>query len=323
MIIRRETIDTGKKTHSYFDKSGKEITDKKILEYIEALPPIPPAYSQVEIFYEKIPKILFQGRDIKGRLQQIYSPKWRASADKKKFQSLIEFGRALPTINIQILKNIKSSALSKDKIIAIMLKMVQLCGFRIGSLKYYRLNKSIGLSTLLPKHITVKKNGMHIKFLGKKGVENNCIITDPLIIKEMNKFVIGKKSTDFIFSYYNKESGIEELIDGGDINLWLKKYNPDFTTKFFRTFSVNILFIELMRGINPSTLTATGRKKEVAEVLKELSCSINNSPTICKKSYLSQDLVKLYIEQPKKYQKNINLSNKNPIQIFVEFLETL
>ena len=323
MIIYRKTIDAGKKTHRYYDKNNKEITDKKILEYIENMPPVPPAYTQVEFFYEKVPKILFQGRDTKGRLQQIYSPKWRANADKKKFENLISFGKYLPKIDADILKGIKSTGLTKDKIICIMLRMVQLCGFRIGSLKYYHLNKSIGLATLMPKHITIKRGEMHIKFLGKKGVENNCIISDKLIINEISKFMNGKKNTDFIFSYYNKETKKEELTDGEDINLWLKKYNSDFTTKFFRTFSVNILFIELMKNPNPNTLTLTARKKQLNEILKELSCSINNSPSICKKSYLNKDLVQLYLEHPKKYNSLINNSTKNPIDIFVNFLESL
>lgn len=322
MIIYRKTINQEKKIFKFFDKNDLEIKDRNILKYIQEMQPIPPAYNSVEIFYEKSPKILFQGRDIKGKLQQIYSPKWRSKADKEKFRSLIEFGHKLPIIQLDILKNIKLNLLTKNKLIAIILRIITLCGFRVGQLKYQKIYGSTGLSTLQVKHLFFKKNNdLVIKFLGKKGVENKCTILDPLLIKEISKLTIGKSANDFLFKYYiNNEP---KIITAIDVNNWLKEFNPEFTSKYFRTFSVNILLIDLLKDINPVNLTESQRKKKITDIIKEVSCSINNSPAICKKAYLNADLLDLFINSPKAYNNNINKNNESSMLSFIRFLDNL
>lgn len=321
VIVYRNKINEAKKIYQYVDKNNKVITDKKILDHIAALPPIPPAYDDVEIFVEKNPKIIFQGRDIKGKLQQIYSAKYRSDADKSKFTALIEFGYQLPKINKDIQKNIKNAKLTKGKVVSLILLLIQDCGFRIGSLNYFKLNKSIGLSTLMKKHLTFKPKNISIKFIGKKGVQNSCIITDPTIIREITKIAQDKKPNDFMFIYFDVDVKADMLLSGDDINNWLKYYGEDFTTKMFRTFATNVLFIELMRDTTPGSLTEPQRKKKTKEILEILSCSINNSPSICKKSYLSPELLKLYIEHGRKYENDINKSSDDSTQSFITFLE--
>lgn len=327
MIIYRIKLNEKKKIYKYYDKDDNEINDKKILEYIASIPPVPPAYNQVRIYYEKQPKILFDGIDSKGRLQQIYSPKWRKEADKEKFKALIEFGKKLPIMTLTMLKNIKSKGQSKDKIISIILRITTLCGFRVGQIKYQKLYGSVGLITLDVSHLKFKKtkNGieLHIKFLGKKGMTNECIIREPLLIDELIKLADGKKPKDYIFMYTDPETNTKKHITAIDINNWLKAYNENFTSKFFRNFSVNSKFIDLMRETHISSLTEAQRKKHITNIIKELSCSINNTPTICKKSYLDPDLVKLYIEHPRKYETTINKSPNNSILTYIKFLESI
>lgn len=321
MIVYRQKLNEEKRIYAYKDKNNKLITDKKVIDYINSLQAIPPAYDNVEIFYEKNPKILFQGRDKKGKLQQIYSPKYRAKADKEKFKALIDFGHKLPIINLQILDNIKLQDISKDKIISIILRIITLCGFRVGQEKYQKVYGSTGLSTLMPKHIFFKKNKtqLQIKFLGKKGVENSCIIDDILLIREIDKLIIGKKLNEFIFKY--KENNEIKTINAIDINNWLKAYNPEFTSKFFRTFSVNIMLIDKLKQYNPSTMTEAQRKKKITEIIKDVSCSINNSPAICKKSYLNPELIDLFIKHPIKYKTIINNTHNSSMLAFIKFLD--
>lgn len=334
MIIYRITIDSEKKLYKYVDKDDKIVKDKKILEYIESLV-IPPAYRDVEIFYEKSPKILFQGLDANNRLQQIYSKKWRESADKTKFKELIEFGRKLPSMNLEINKNLNSHTPSKEKIIAIILQLIQTCGFRIGQMKYYDLYGSVGLSTLMKKHLKFKKtkNGteLHVKFIGKKKVENECIVTDKTLIREIGKYADSNKH-EFLFMYSEvcretsgKEVNVWKSINAIDINNWLKQYGESFTTKFFRTYSVNITLIDLLRELSKeikfNSISEAQRKKIIVGIIKDLACSINNTPTICKKSYISPKLIELFIEHPLKFKKEILDNGYNSNITFIKFLE--
>lgn len=295
-------IKDGKPLFKIIDKNESIVTDKEVLEYIKNLV-IPPAYKDVKIFYELKPKILFEGFDDKGRKQQIYSQEHKIKASKKKFCNVLEFGRVLPKIEQDINKHLKNKKYTKDKIIALIIKIVMICGFRIGNLKYQKLYNSFGISNILKKHITAKPNKMNISFIGKKGVLNECVVKDAGLIGEINNLINNKSPKDYVFYYI--ENGETFLISALDINNWLKSYHPNITSKMFRTFDTNILFIEFMRkhAINPTDLSDGQRKKVSIESLKVISGQINNTPTICKKEYLHIDLLTLFLEHPAKFKK--------------------
>lgn len=291
-----------KPKYKILDKNDKPVTDKKVLEYIKKLV-IPPAYKDVTIFYEKSPKILFEGFDDKGRKQQIYSPEHKKKAMKKKFCNLLDFGEVLPKIEYDIKKNMNITKPKKNKIIALIIKIVMICGFRIGNLKYQKLYNSFGISVILKKHVKMEGKNMLITFTGKKGVLNECVIKDKDIIKEVNKLLEGKKEDDYVFKYkFEKDWYVVKAIE---INNWLKTYHENVTSKMFRTFDTNILFIEYMRknAVDPSKLSETARKKMSNDALKVISCQINNTLAICKKEYLFIDLLNVFLENPQTFKK--------------------
>jgi len=299
------------------DKDDKPVSDKTVLEYIRKLV-IPPAYADVKIFYEDSPKILFQGYDDKGRLQQIYSQGHKLKAMKKKFCHILDFAKVLPQINSDIDKYIKDTTFTKNKIISMILKIVIVCGFRLGNLKYQKLYNSFGISNIFKSHITVKGQEMHIKFIGKKGVSNECVIKDRQIITEMNKLMAGKSAKDYVFTH--DQDGENKVITAIEINKFLKEYHVNTTSKHFRTHDVNILFIEHMRKTDPDKLSLTARKKAVNEAMKIISCQINNTAAICKKEYLHIDLLSLYLDEPKKFKKYF-FGCKSAQQCFINYLE--
>jgi DNA topoisomerase-1 len=322
MIILRK----GTKPDFYYETSdGTRIKDKVILEYVNNLK-IPGAYHDVIIFYVKSPKILFQGYDDAGRLQQIYSPSHCKAACKKKFQSLIDFGHALPKIYSDCEKYMMQVKPTKNKIIAIIIKIISLCYFRVGNAKYVRLYDHYGISTIVASHLQKNSKGIHIKFVGKKGVVNECLIEDPKINKALLSLLVGKKSNEHIFTY--EEEGEKKLISAIEINNWLRFYGDEFTTKMFRNFDANILLIEYMRNEHskddntPEQLTLPKRKKMLVSAIKEISKEINNTPAICKKAYISPDLIRLYLEQPRKY-KTLFLKTDSARIAFIHFLKTL
>ena len=314
----------GTNNYKILDKSGKIVTDAEVLEYIKGLI-IPPAYKDVKIFYEKNPKILFEGYDTKDRKQQIYSDAHKKKSSIKKFCGLISFGSVIPKIEADISRLLIKTKLTKDKLIAIIIQIVILCGFRIGNIKYQKLYNSFGISNITKDHIIIKDGELHIKFIGKKGVLNECIITDSILITEIKKLLLHKNQHDYVFTYKstNLNESKENIITALDINKWLKEYHVDITSKMFRTWDTNIMFIDFIRGKDdPTKLTISARKKIVIESLKEISCQINNSPGICKKEYLHIDLWNLYINEPKKYKKYFNSCNSSKT-CFLNYLKDI
>lgn len=312
----KDGIDKDKKPKfKIVDKNYNVINDKKILEYIQKLV-IPPAYADVKIFYEKSPKILFQGYDNKGRLQQIYSKEHKEKTMKKKFCNILEFGKVLPQISNDINQYIKDKVFTKNKIISIILKIIIKCGFRLGNIKYQKLYNSFGISNILKSHVKIKGDEMYIKFIGKKGVLNECIIKEKIIIDNIKKLIFGKNNNDYVFTYDDNT-----VITALEINKFLKAYHINTTSKHFRTWDTNILFIEYMRNNeDPIKLSLVKRKKTVISAMKLISTQINNTPNICKKEYLHIDLLSLYLDNPNEFKKYFFKCN-DASKCFINYLE--
>lgn len=307
-------------THKLVDKNGKQITDSKVLEYIQKLV-IPPAYQDVTIFYGPTPKILFEGFDDKGRKQQIYSAAHKKKSSKKKYCHLLEFGKVLPKIESDLKKYIKQTTKSKNKIIALIIKIVIACGFRIGNLKYQKLYGSFGISNIFKEHIFLDGKNLVIRFIGKKGVLNECVVTDKELVAEMLALIAQKSPKDYVFTY--PVNGEEQVIKATEINKWLKGYDENITSKFFRTWDTNILFIEAMNiRDDPNKITESKRKKNVVEVMAIVSGQINNTPAICRKEYLHADLAELYIQQPRKYTRHF-FNCGSAKNCFIKYLELI
>ena len=293
-----KTIKNKKYTYNYYDKRGNKINKKSISKYLNNIY-IPPAYNNVMINKNKDSKVLAIGIDKKGRKQYIYNKKSIIKNSKNKFKNLINFGKNYKKIINKINKDINSN--KKEKLIALILKIIIECNFRIGNEKYVKDNKSYGVSTLKNNHLSIYNNKITIDFIGKKGVRNICEVKDNIIVKNLK--TLKKNNNKRLFTY--KNNNITSL----DVNNYLKELG-NFTTKNFRTWSANIHLIkELLK-----------KNSNIKECIENVAYKLHHTPSICKKNYLDPKLINLYIKNKNKFidffkNKDVNIS-------YTKFLET-
>lgn len=308
------------KKYEFTDHKGGIVSDSGILEQIRKLV-IPPAYTKVKINLDKYAKIRYEGYDDKGRLQQKYSHLHTSKTKKIKFCRLIEFGKSFPKIQADIKQYIQSTRLTQNKIIAIILQIIWKCGFRVGNVKYLHLYESHGISNIYCKHVAFRgANQIDIEFKGKKNVVNKCTITNIELIKELKQLCHGKGDKDFVFTYM--KDGKPEIIKPAEINKWLARYGP-ISSKDLRTFDVNVMFIDFMRGAAGEIQDAKSvakRKKIAKRALEHTASHINNTPGICKSSYLMTEIYAMFAEQPRKFKKYF-MSSVNSRTAFVNYLK--
>lgn len=321
MIILRKG---NKGSYKYVDFKNKEVTDIEVLEYIRKLV-IPPNYHDVKIFYQKQghPKILYQGFDNKKRLQRIYSEAWKKKAIRKKFCELLNFAEQIQKISATVKEQMVSEKHTKKKMIAMVMRIVMVCYFRIGNKRYQELYGSFGAMNILKKHVKFKKdkNGteyMFISFSGKKGVLNTCDITDRQLISEVKKLLEFREDDEMIFQWL--DHGVKIPIRAIEINFWLKKFDPVITSKDFRTYDANIFLIIFLRAQrNPTRLNLTQRKKIIVAAMKQISEKIHNTPTVLKKNYTAGGIVDMYIQEPSRFNRYFT-NEKTPRQAFIGYL---
>ena len=204
-VYRKITKKKGDKIyHRFYDKRDNHITDKMFIKKICDGLYIPPAYDNVKIFVNPKRKIRAIGYDTKNRPQYIYNKEYISKQSDKKFNHMSSFGKQFSKINKQINEDMLSVKDSKEKQIALILKLIMECHFRVGSERYLKDNNSYGTTTLENKHLTIKKDTATIDFIGKKKVRNKCTIRNKRIVKTLREKKRLTNKNDKLFTYRNK-----------------------------------------------------------------------------------------------------------------------
>lgn len=325
-IIRKIDKKIGKKyTYKYYDKRKNEILNKQIITDAKKGIYIPPAYDNVKINLCKSENVLAIGVDNKNRSQYIYNKKFKKEQSIKKFNHMYDFGLKFKEINKLINTDLHSYSDSKEKQIALILKLIMDCNFRVGNEKYCKENNSFGVTTLQKKHIKIKNNKVTIDFNGKKNVRNTCTIKNKKLIKTLRQKRRTLNKNDNIFMY--REGNKYYNIKSSDVNNYLKQFG-DFSAKNFRTWGANIEFIyQILKTCNkefPDTKNNT--KKVLNKCIKRVADKLHNTASVCKGNYLDPELVNLFVDNPNKFYQYFKTEKLNKDKIcnkYILFLKSL
>jgi DNA topoisomerase I len=81
----------------------------------------------------------------------------------------MSFARALPRIRGRVEGDMKLPGLPKEKVLATVVKLLEVSLIRIGNEEYARTNKSFGLTTMHSRHVMVDGATAIFEFRGKGG----------------------------------------------------------------------------------------------------------------------------------------------------------
>ena len=309
-IIR--LIDKKTQKFSYKNKMSKKVvSDPKTLERIKSLK-IPPAYTDVVISNNPNSKIQSIGVDTKKRKQYTYHPHHLEHQSKLKFNDLILFGKKIKRIRKDIYANIVKChdnhqlLYEKDCVISIVLYLIDYCNFRVGNEKYKKLYNSFGVTTLNSRHFNFNKNHTTIEFIGKKGVLNKHKVSNYNMCFLLKKLCNSKD--EYVF-YYLDDKNNKYRVTEKHINDFLKKYNDVLTVKMFRTWNANYMLLKEMLNLELPD-TPSKAKKNIRNGIKKAASQMHHSSTVSKKSYMSSEIVELYLKNPKKFKRLIEFFRK-------------
>lgn len=281
----------GKAFH-YFGADGKPLRDKEHLARIKSLA-IPPAWTEVWICPSANGHLQATGRDARRRKQHRYHPRWREARDETKFTRLIAFARALPKIRKRIGEDLKLSGLPRRKVLATVVKLLEVSLIRVGNDEYARDNRSYGLTTMRDHHVDVSGARMRFNFRGKSGKSHTIDISDPHLAK------IVKECQDLpgqeIFQYLD-DDGTRQDVKSEHVNEYLREITgEDFTAKDFRTWAGTVLAAMALRELEKFD-SQTQAKKNVLRAIEAVAERLGNTPAICRKSYVHPMLLDAYME---------------------------
>jgi DNA topoisomerase-1 len=283
----------GRTAFRYVDPSGKRITDGRELRRIKRLA-IPPAWAKVWISPQPNTHILATGRDQRGRKQYRYHPTWRAVRDDDKFDRLIAFAEALPRIRRRTARDLRKPGLPREKVLATIVRLLEVSLIRIGNDEYVRANGSFGLTTLRNRHVEISGASLTFDFRGKSGKRHRIKVADRGLAR------IVKNCRDLpgyeLFQYVD-DAGVRHPIESGDVNAYLQDAaGSGFSAKDFRTWAGTVLAATALQEMPPFA-SQTAARHSMKSAIDTVAARLGNTAAICRKCYIHPAVFDAFLDQ--------------------------
>ncbi len=273
----------------YLDDKGKSIPEGE-KERVAGLA-IPPAWHDVVISDDPQAYIQAIGLDDKGRKQYIYHPEWIKHNQTHKFDQMIAFGEKLPTLRHAVNAHMKERGLTKDKVVATVVWLLEKTFIRVGNKTYAEENQSYGLTTMREKHVAVKGSKVTFSFEGKSGVWHELNVTNPRVAKNI-RACLDLPGFE-LFQYFDEDKN-RRVIDSADVNNYLKTHTgSDFSAKDFRTWGGSVIagdaFYRKGNAKDKAEL-----KTKISEVVALVSKNLGNTKAVCRQYYIHPTIISSY-----------------------------
>ena len=279
------------KGFTYRDPDGKVIRDEETLARIRTIV-IPPAWTDVWICPSPNGHLQATGRDARGRKQYRYHPRFRARRETAKFERLIAFAKALPAIREQVERDLARPGLAREKVIAAVVRLLELTLIRVGNDEYARLNRSFGLTTLRDRHARIDGTSITFRFRGKSGQQHEVGLRDRRLAS------VVKRCRDLpgqeLFQYVDDE-GRPQDIASDDVNAYLATIAPGVTAKDFRTWAGTVLAFRALRAIGKGT-TEREKQRNIAAAIQATADGLGNTPAVARSAYVHPAVVDAYLD---------------------------
>jgi DNA topoisomerase-1 len=276
---------------TYFAPNGARIRDADKRRRLNKLA-IPPAWTDVWICPDPDGHIQATARDARGRKQYRYHASYREARDRSKFRHMLEFSEVLPLLRARMERDLKSEELTRDQVLATVIRLLDKTLIRVGNDEYARENASFGLTTLRRRHVKVKGTAVRFTFRGKSGVEHNLAIVDPRLAKIIQRC---QELPGYELFQYVDEAGKRQAITSDDVNAHLREITGrDVTAKDFRTWggTMHAAIALQSMGVAASRAEADRNIIKALDIVRE---RLGNTRAVCRKYYVHPALIEAYL----------------------------
>ena len=278
--ITRETAGDG----YVYRLNGRRIARRSEIARLDALA-IPPAWTGVEIARSPRAKVLARGVDAAGREQLVYHPAFRRRQDRRKFDRLARFGRALPALRARVDRDLRRRRLSRDRVTACAVRLIDQQLFRVGSAEYAERYRSFGVTTLREEHLSVSTRAVTFDFAGKSGRRQRRRVRDERVARLVVRLteIPGPE----VFRFFD-EDGVVHRLRSRHVNAYVKRHmGEEFTAKDFRTWGGTVAVAAALLKLEPAVLgDARARAAAVREAIAAAAERLGNTPAVAKSSYV-------------------------------------
>jgi DNA topoisomerase-1 len=209
----------------------------------------------------------------------------------RKFRRITKFAKAIPKMRATVARHLRQPGLTRERVLAAVLRILSTCYMRPGSEVYASENGSYGIATLRRKHITVKGDLIEFDFPGKSGVRQQRQLRDKQVARVIRKTI--KLPGYNVFKYINGDDK-PVPVTRRHINEYIKEVmGSSFSAKDFRTWAGTLVCAcALARNGNEElSEKKTARNKRIVAAIKETAEVLGNTPAVCRGSYVCPEII--------------------------------
>ena len=287
--VRRKKAGKG---FAYARADGSRLFEHDAIKRIRALA-IPPAWTDVWICPFADGHIQATGRDAKGRKQYRYHARFREIRESTKYEHVVAFADALPSIREKLREHMSLRGLPREKVLATVVHLLESTLIRIGNDDYARQNNSYGLTTLKNRHAAVDGNEVRFRFTGKGGKQWSLRVRDRRVAKIIK--ACQELPGQELIQYVDEEGNCRD-VTSTDVNNYLREITgKDITAKDFRTWAGTVLAAIALSELE-SFDSAAQAKRNLRAAIESVSARLGNTPTICRKCYVHPEVLNCYLD---------------------------
>ena len=274
----------------YIDCAGRRVHNARQVARFEQLA-IPPAWRDVWICRFAKGHLQATGRDSRRRKQYVYHPRWSEASNLAKFLRLPAFGKALPALRQMITGDLRGNKLSRRRVLAGAVGLLDATSIRVGNEEYVTQNGSYGVTTLRDRHVTVGRGSVELRFVGKGGFRKQAIVDDMALVRliKQARTVPGAR----LLQYYD-DAGKAIVVTAVDVNDYLHEVTGEpFTAKDFRTWKASAEVAGTLYEYRDLDRLSK-RRRILKTVVDEAAATLGNTPTVCRNYYIHPGLLASY-----------------------------
>jgi DNA topoisomerase I len=275
---------------AYFDPAGERITERGEIDRLNAIA-LPPAYTDAWFCTDPNGHLQATGVDSRGRKQYRYHPLFREQQESAKFDGLLEFGKALPRLRRRIEQDLANPTLTRETVLAAVVRLLDTEHIRVGNEEYAKENKSYGATTLRREHLRSNGKKLTMRFAGKGGIVHEVNVTGTNLRRVVRR--LQELPGQMLFQFVGHDGELHH-VTSTEVNEYIRNATgEEFTAKHFRTWGASVIAFDQMLE------KAKDARISVKTVIEPVAEALGNTPAISRKAYVHPDLLEAVKQNPR------------------------
>jgi DNA topoisomerase I len=253
---------------------------------------IPPAWRDVHVAVNAGRPIQAWGYDARGRKQYRYHENAVRRRELRKHYRVRQLARDLPKLRARLGRDSIRRGFPREKVAAIVVRLIGEGFFRVGSDRYVRENRTFGITTLRKSHVRVERGYVVFNYRGKLGKQHRHMVSHPQLVRLVRRMMQTPGSRLFRFE---SGSGWCDL-DSRDVNEYLREISGfPYTAKDLRTWGGTLRAATVLAELGAPGSDREAKRNALTAV-RLVAAELGNTPAICRASYVHPEVLERYVE---------------------------